>query len=91
MFEGADRVEARHSGEWGAPVIVGLLAAAAGLALVLTGCTALGPTADAVPAGTCLAEYNRYDSDRASIVECTEKHAFDVYATALWPEMAAAT
>ena len=47
------------------------------------------PTAPDVPAvGTCLEDMNGYDSDRRSIVDCTELHLYDVVGSAEWPGMA---
>ena len=66
--------------------------------LILSGCSLsqlplpfLPPraTLPEVPAvGTCLADMNGYDSDRRSIVDCTESHLYDVVGSAEWPGMA---
>ena len=57
------------------------------LCLVATGCSA-APTNPALAAGACLADYNGTDSDRATLVECTEEHLFDVLGVVNWPDMA---
>ena len=63
------------------------IAAAAAAVLVLTGCSGAAPSPQ-IPVGTCLEEYNGADSDRDTIVECTEPHQFDVIGSETWPEMA---
>ncbi len=42
---------------------------------------------DALAVGVCLADANGYDSDRRSVVECTEPHLYDVVGSAEWPGM----
>jgi hypothetical protein len=67
--------------------------------LVLSGCSLIplplpfgplgGGALPPVPAvGVCLAEANGYDSDRRSVVECTEPHLYDIVGSAEWPGMA---
>ncbi len=67
-----------------------LLAVAAAALLTLTACSGLNPTPSGTVAGTCLADYNGPDADRTSIVDCSQEHTFDVYASATWPGMDAA-
>jgi hypothetical protein len=66
--------------------------------LILTGCSLIplplpfgqsrGAGASEVPeVGVCLADANGYDSDRRSVVECTEPHLYDVVGSAEWPGM----
>lgn len=54
--------------------------------VALAGCTG-APSAPGLEPGACLAEYNRDDSDRTSLVPCTEEHIFDVVSVVTWPEM----
>ena len=68
--------------------------------LILSGCSAIplplpflpqrAPVAQVPAVGTCLADMNGYDSDRRSIVACTELHLYDVVGSAEWPGMAGA-
>lgn len=70
------------------PLIVG----AAVALLALTACTGPGaPGSDDASAtfavGTCLADFVGIDSDRTTVVDCTEDHYFDVVGVETWPEM----
>ena len=69
--------------------------------LSLAACTGPSPAPDGAPnpdttvvadasvvPGACLEAYLRRDADRATLVECTEEHIFDVFGTAEWPGMA---
>ncbi|MEQ1736320.1 MAG: hypothetical protein ABL886_07955, partial [Rhodoglobus sp.] len=37
--------------------------------------------------GTCLADYSGDDSDRTSVVDCTQPHSFAVLGEIMWPDM----
>lgn len=60
------------------------------IGLGAAGCTSAGPGDPTLAAGACLAEYNGPDSDRTSLVDCTEEHSFDVLGLVTWPDMASA-
>jgi hypothetical protein len=72
---------------------------AAAVFLLLSACSALPLTVDEptpTPAttvaaelqpGDCLQSFDGTDSDRTSVIACTEPHAFDVVGFALWPGM----
>jgi hypothetical protein len=68
--------------------------------LLLSSCAAL-PTSTSDPSasptdvaeltvGDCLEKFDSGDSDRTSVVACTQPHAFDVLGFAMWPGMDAA-
>lgn len=63
------------------------IATSAILVLLLSACTG-APAVPTIPVGTCIGEYIGADSDRETVVECTEPHQFDVIGTESWPEMA---
>ncbi len=68
--------------------------------LSLAACSAPSPTPDGAPApdasavadpsvvpGACLESYLARDADRTTLVDCTDEHIFDVFGTAVWPDM----
>lgn len=48
------------------------------------------PQTDVLATGTCLADRDGENVDRASVVDCTEEHLFDVVGTVTWTGMDAA-
>jgi len=72
-----------------------LIIGSTAIVLALAGCSAPAPTTDLsevaaqFPVGTCIGEYIGIDSDRTTVVDCTEDHQFDVFGVDVWPEMAA--